>query len=382
MLPERSGGEFGATILTTRHAAFQAGTDFRTQNFEWLESTLRFSATWRLLDSLTLEVGGVGAATLDMDYYRRIDDILGMVDPLRLDLRHGGFGLTVGRHDVVLGDGFLVGDGYNDDLAARYSVPLRFWDGVSAREALGRWRFHTLAAKLSDSYGFKELGTTYTADGEVYALDVSRGALGATGFLRNDGGTADEDLRIVSARALVPAGRFELSAEYAFQGGSVVDQKTRAFGYHADLGWHGAKDAYVRLRHARFSGDDPATATQEEFLSWHYPSTDWEQWYLGDIVGARFLLNANQRSYSIDGSFSPVEDWSARLVIERFELDRAPLSGDRYFATEADFVLDWKPSRAWEFWFLFAAAAPGPAAPGDYVTTEAFLNLTHRFGSR
>ena len=42
-------------------------------------------------------------------------------------------------------------------------------------------------------------------------------------------------------------------------------------------------------------------------------------------------------------------------------------------------MLDYQPSDAWEFWFLFAAAAPGEGAPGNKVTTEAFLNLTHRF---
>ena len=106
VLPERAGGQFGATILTTQHTEFRTGTEFDKHNFEWLESTLRASGSWRLLDSLTLEVGGVTAATVDMDYYRHSDDILAVIDPLRLDLHLRGFELTAGRQDFVIGDGF------------------------------------------------------------------------------------------------------------------------------------------------------------------------------------------------------------------------------------------------------------------------------------
>jgi hypothetical protein len=90
-------------------------------------------------------------------------------------------------------------------------------------------------------------------------------------------------------------------------------------------------------------------------------------------------LNANERAYSVEGGFAPHEDWTTRLVVERFELDRPLVPGaDRYFATEADFVLDWTPSDEWELWFLFAAAEPGPAAGRvkHQVMYDAFLNLT------
>jgi len=254
---------------------------------------------------------------------------------------------------------------------------LRFWDGVSARDTLGAWRVSALAANLSGSFGFDGLSTK----GQVYSADVTRKGLGATFFARNDNGTADEDLRIVSARGVLPLGRFALAGEYARQGGSVQDSTTRAYGYHADLTYT-VGDRWLRLRHSRFSGDDPATPHQEEFLSWHYGSSDWEQWYLGDIVGARFLLNANERAYAVEGGFAPHEDWTARLMVERFERDR-PLvpGGDRYFATESDFVLDWTPCKEWELWFLFAAAAPGKAAGplAEKVMTEAFLNVTYSF---
>jgi hypothetical protein len=71
VLPESTGGQFGATILTTQHTEFSSGSPyfFDDRSFAWLESTLRAAGTWRLLDSLTLSVGGVAAATVDYDYY-------------------------------------------------------------------------------------------------------------------------------------------------------------------------------------------------------------------------------------------------------------------------------------------------------------------------
>jgi hypothetical protein len=305
-----------------------------------------------------------------------------VIDPLRLDFKVPGFQLTAGRQDFVIGDGFLVADGYNDDLAARYSIPLKYWDGLSARGTLGDLRLAALAANLSGSFGYRGL----SARGQVYAGDVAwtHGPLdvGATGFARVDNGTADLDLRMVSGRGAYRLGRVTASGEYAHQGGRILGGDTRAYGYHADLQYAPREDAFVRLRHARFSGDDPATPKNEGFQSWHYGSLDWEQWYLGDIVGARYLLNANERAYSIDGAFAPAEGWTARLLLEYFDFDRSVPGRSRHFATESDFVLDYQPSEAWEFWFLFAAAAPGAGAPfplGDKLTTEAFLNLTYRF---
>jgi hypothetical protein len=187
---------------------------------------------------------------------------------------------------------------------------------------------------------------------------------------------------MISGRGSYRLGRITASGEYAHQGGTIQALDTRAYGYHADLQYAPRFDAFVRLRHARFSGDDPATPENEGFQSWHYGSLDWEQWYLGDIVGARYLLNANERTYSIDGSFAPAEGWTARLLLEYFDFDRSLPGRSRHFATESDFVLDYQPTEDWEFWFLFAAAAPGEGAPfplGDKVTTEAFLNLTYRF---
>ena len=367
-------GSFSNTILTTQHDSFRSSSFFNDRSFNWLETTLRAQGTWAICPRLALTAGGVAASTLDRDYYNRADDILAVIDPLRLDFTKPGFRLTAGRHDFAIGDGFLVADGYNDALAARYSIPLRFWDGVSLDDTLGAWKLGALAANLSGSFGFDGLSTK----GQVYAVDVQRTLLGATFFARNDNGTADEDLRIVSARGALPLGRFTLSGEYARQGGSVQDSTTRAYGYHTDLTWKQG-DRWLRLRHSRFSGDDPATPHQEEFLSWHYGSSDWEQWYLGDIVGARFLLNANERAYAVEGGFAPHEDWTARLMVERFERDRPLIAGaDRYFATESDFVLDWTPSEEWELWFLFAAAQPaGPLA--NKTMTEASLNITYSF---
>jgi len=383
VLPENTGGSFGATILTTQHTEFQSGGFyFDDRAYAWLESTLRASGTWRLADSLTLSVGGVTAVTVDEDYYRHSDDILGVIDPLRFDLHLRDFQLTAGRQDFVIGDGFLVADGFNDELAARYSIPLKYWDGLSSRASFGAVQLAALAANLSGSFGYRGL----SAQGQVYAGDVAwmHGPLdlGATGLARVDDGTADLDLRIVSGRGAYRLGRVTASGEYAHQGGKIQGVKASAYGYHADLQYAPRQDAFVRLRHARFSGDDPATAENEGFQSWHYGSLDWEQWYLGDIVGARYLLNANERAYSIDGAFAPAEGWTARLLLEYFDFDRSLPGRSRHFATESDFVLDYQPSEAWEFWFLFAAAAPGEGVPlplGDKVTTEAFLNLTYRF---
>jgi hypothetical protein len=82
--------------------------------------------------------GGVVMATMQKDYYENEDVNDGLLDQLALsmpDINGSGFGFTVGRQSLTLGDGFLIGDGYRDHFAAFWNIPLSFYDGVSVNWA-------------------------------------------------------------------------------------------------------------------------------------------------------------------------------------------------------------------------------------------------------
>jgi len=144
----------------------------------------------------------------------------------------------------------------------------------------------------------------------------------------------------------------------------------------------------VKATVARFSGDDSDTEDDEGFLSWHYPSLDWNRWYYGDIVGSTMMLSEDEHVYGLEGGWTFDARWSGRLFLMRFDFDRATTYGglppvaSRHFGDEATIALDFAPADGWTTWLMSSVAMPGSggrAVQGDRATSELLWSVKHSF---
>ena len=108
----------------------------------WGEGFTRLRVNYGGPSGLWGSVGGVTMGTAGTDYAENRDVGDGMLDQLEVGLsRIGDTGLSVvaGRQDLMVGDGFLIGDGYSDGRAALWNIPLNFYDAGRVDWKRGEW---------------------------------------------------------------------------------------------------------------------------------------------------------------------------------------------------------------------------------------------------
>jgi hypothetical protein len=200
-------------------------------------------------DSLTLEQAHVGW---------RAEDVFAGLDGDVLSI-------AAGRLDYGIGTGLLVDDGGADggDRGGWY---------LGMRKAFAQSFLASLDSEtwLVEIFRLQNQPRSGDTRGEARGANVEyrlgdNTALG-TSYLRVD--TEDpsvESLDVYSARAnWRAAGGLELAAELVEESSGQID----AAGYYAQIGYRFASRSWtpeLRFRHARFGGDDPATALDERF---------------------------------------------------------------------------------------------------------------------
>lgn len=354
-------------------------------SYSWIESVARVGLAWSISDHVSVSAGAAGLFTLATDPFGLDDDGTAIVESAKLsvtDLFTPGLDVTIGRQEMKIGDGFLVQDGYLDHKANIWSIPLTFWDAARVDYRRGDFAGTALAAKLSGSYGY---------DGAMYGLDLAwipgRSAaaaapdaaeeapktyVGLSGFAREDHGETDDDARVLSLRGSVPVGPVTLAGEYALQGGSRAGVSLGGEAFHADARWDLplGHAPYLFASYLHFSGDDPATADDENFGWRHYSSEDWSHYYLGEVAGSSLFANTDLNVLKLEGGVEIVPTLSLRLFYLDLESDTGAYwgtegSGAR-LATEWDAVLSWTPNDATELWVLLGQARPGSAGKAIY----------------
>ncbi len=370
-------------------------------NYGWVESVGRVGLAYAFSDHVSVSAGVAGVFTLSDDPFGLSDEGTALVESARLavtDLFTPGLDLTIGRQDLKIGDGFLIQDGYYDNKGNVWSIPLTFWDAAKLDYRRGDFAGTVLAAKLSSSFGY---------DGQLYGLDfawtpapkkaateagVQAGAeaeaeeeppktyLAFSGFARQDSGEADDDARVLSLRGSVPIGPVTLAGEYAFQGGKRQGVSVGGEAWHADARWDLPLGLapYLFASYLHFSGDDPASTDDENFIWRHYSSEDWSHYYLGELVGSSLLVNTDLNVLKLEGGLQIVDPLSFRLFYLDLKSDtgaywEVPEGAGDSLAREWDAVLSWTPNDATELWLLFGQATPGSAGEALWGTRTSNL---------
>jgi len=370
---------------------------FSTDVAHWREAFVRGRVHYGLPAGAYLTVGGVGAVTMDTDYYGVGDEYDGLLDQLLVGLPHVGgsdLSLTIGRQNMTLGDGFLVGDGYRDHFAALWNIPLSFYDGVLANWARGPHHVTAFAADVSPSFtavlsdlsGDREVAPDgILAGGEIGWSPGEGKELALALVKRTDDSEIAYEPMAMSLRGAWTRGVWGVAGEAVLESGQWGDTDLAGKGGHLRVTWagEGKYEPALKAEYFYYSGDDPDTDDKlEAYDPLQYSWSDWSNYYVGDLLASTVGTASNMRIMMLQAAFTPREGTGVRLLAHRF--DRAKADTEP-FAYEFDAVIDQKFGEHWSGWLMGAYASPLDAAKlefGDNTSTQVFLALTYKIGGK
>jgi hypothetical protein len=306
------------------------------------------------------------------------------------NLAHSGLSATVGRQDLVLGDGFLIGDGVRDNKAALWNIPLNYFD--AARLEWTRGVAHALAFGTVLSSSWYPRGANVhgrVLGGEAGWAPAPGSDLTATYLNRAD--REHHDAIAYALRGSWSRGRASAAGEAVLEDGRELGVPLGGRGGHA---WAQLKSAgrlapFARVEYFHFSGDDPTTAKNETYDPWFYRWSDWGHYYVGELVSATVGDETNMRIWVVQLGATPRAGTDVRLLAHRMNVDTfanlvKPASGSTRFADEIDVVLEQSAGAHWSGWVMGAWATPLDVARVNIGTAscgQVFASVTFKFGN-
>jgi hypothetical protein len=280
------------------------------------------------------------------------------------------FSLSIGRQDYVIGTGLLIADGGGDggDRGGWY---------LGMRKAFRNTAIVRLASKelLAEAFYLENQPRSGGTEGDVAGANLEYHfgeglTLGGTYLLADANNVADVDeLDVYSGRASwKPLAGLTLSGEYVHQKSDQIE----ADGWYAQAAYE-ARDLpwspVFSYRYARFDGDDPDTARNENFRAIAYGYTDYGYWYQGEITGNYPLGNNNLSSHLLRAKMQPNDKVTLNLMYYNFTLDEpsaltggvAPVTSDDW-GDEVDFIVDWQATEKVYVIGVVGVLFPGKAA--------------------
>lgn len=356
---------------------------------DWSEGFARARGFYGFGKGAYVTAGGVVMRTQGTDYYLTHDENDGLLDQLALvvpNVGESGFGFSVGRQSIVLGDGFLVGDGYLDHRAALWNIPLAFYDGVTAHFSQGP---HALTAAVTD-FSPSFAGPDVKTDGMImageYAWSPKDGDQLALAFVRADVDFDDANSTpsAFSLRGKHAAGAFSVGGEFVFESGELDGAKLAGKGGHAEVMWQGASRSkpFVKLQGFWLSGDDPDTEKNEGYFPWQFTWSDWSNWYVGDLLASTVVTSSNMRIVVAQLGCEPREGTKFRLLAHKFDRVEA---ADTPFAIELDAIIDQDFGHGLSGYVMGAWAKPGDEGEAEFgpeTATQLFAAVTWKFSGK
>lgn len=361
----------------------------KDQNSDWSEGFARARGFYGFGKGAYVTAGGVVMLTQGTDYFGTKDENDGLLDQLALvvpNVGESGFGFSIGRQPISLGDGFLVGDGYYDRRAALWNIPLSFYDGVTGHFAKGP---HSLTAAVTDfspSVAGPDVDTQGLIMAGEYAWSPKDGDQLALTFVRADVDFDEENSTpgAFSVRGKHAAGAVSFGGEFVVENGEMYGAKMAGKGGHAEVMWQGEGrfKPSVKLQGFWYSGDDPDTEKNEGYFPWQFSWSDWSNWYIGDLLGSTVLTSSNMRTILAQVALTPREGTGFRVLAHRFDRVEAE---EKPFAYEFDAVIDQELPRGFSAWVMGAYATPldgGKLEFGEENSMQMFAAVSWKFSGK
>ncbi|HYC57263.1 MAG TPA: hypothetical protein VEL28_20195 [Candidatus Binatia bacterium] len=300
-----------------------------------------------------------------------------------------GIELSVGRQDLLIGDGFLIQDGNFDardegtvQLIARDSFPL----AALARATYGAWHGDLFYLEADEDHGRAHVAGAnleWRMSRLLVALLYLRSLDADRGFEHRDG------LNTISARAVthpLESRDLRLAFEYAYQSNDRRASNVRAHAGYAEIEYGLSSvrwTPWLRYRYAWFGGDDPDTPRSEAFDPLFYGDhfeRGWGTWSQAEIVGAAYLFNSNQTVHHVHlhGDLSATVGAGAmywHFTLEEpqsFVANAAPARASS-FADEIDLYVDWAITSVFSASPVVSIAMPGSGAEQAFGDDEPIL---------
>lgn len=314
----------------------------------WYDSAIRIQISSELTDDVSTVVrlinerdwdGDTTGTGIDLDLaYLALDNMFGY--PVKA---------TLGRQDIIFGEGFLIGDGYPaSDL--EYGSSLRnSFDALKLTYAAEPYTIDLFTAKISDDF------TTSAVNGDVdlnginvnYGyLDIATFDLGyfvkkdrATGFLK-DSETKAFSLRGSGSIPSVPG--LTVRGEYVWEDGKVATSNTTDQDLDANAWYLGAEYAlqdnayqpYVGATYVFMSGEDATTSDREQFDSLYADHEDY-----GTIANKLDLNDTNLKAWKLTAGLKPTEALSLDIAYAILNKDETATNVDDSLGNELDAFL-------------------------------------------
>ncbi|MFN8587157.1 MAG: hypothetical protein U0704_05085 [Candidatus Eisenbacteria bacterium] len=377
-----------ATLSSHHVKHLQFGPD----GFDWGEGFARARGFYGFGQGAYVTAGGVVMTTRNTDYFGVKDENDGLLDQLALvvpNLGESGFGFSIGRQPIVLGDGFLVGDGYYDRRAALWNIPLGFYDGATAHFARGPHTFTAAVTDFSPSFAGPDVETQGLIVAGEYSLKPKEGQELALTFVRADVDFDDANSTpyAFSVRGKHATGPWSFGTEIVFEGGQMDGADLAGKGGHAEVMWQGEGrlKPSVKLQGFWFSGDDPDTEENEGYYPWQYTWSDWSNWYVGDLLASTVGTASNMRIVMAQFGCEPREGTKFRLLAHKFDRVEA---ADTPFAVELDAVVDQDFGHGLSGYVMGAWAKAGDEGEAEFAAGDAeasmqlFVAVTWKFSGK
>lgn len=318
--------------------------------------------------------------------------------------------LSVGSQPYAVGTQFLFGNGGSDGgNRGGYWLGLRkaFEFAGIARLETGEFSGETLYFRSDDRGGDHTNGAGANFDYDFgKLLDMERLELGFGYWNLFDSDDPRRDgLHVVNLRLdTIP---FSSLAGLGFSGEFAKEKnewRNDSWAISGSVGYDFAANEvpwtpYISYRFSNFSGDDQNGDNDNRFDPLYYNFNDWNQWYIGEILGEWIAGNSNINSHTIRLRANPIESVTLNLFYIYARLNEKQASqdgpggrpvdprvvaiGDKDLSHEFDFIVDWTVNDYLMMSGVVAALVPESGAKdffgNDEVWTQFMLNTSIRF---
>lgn len=318
--------------------------------------------------------------------------------------------LSVGSQQYNVGNGFLFGNAGSDGgKRGGYWLGLRkaFELAGIARLKTGEFSGEAVYLRSDDLGGdhTNSVGGNFDYDfAKLLETERMKLGLGYWNFFNSDNERRD-GLHVVDVRVdTIPFA----SVKGLGLSGEFVKEKNRSkndsFAITGTVSYDFAANdvsasPFVSYRFAFFSGDDQNGDNDNRFDPLYYTFNDWNEWFIGEILGEWVAGNSNINANIVRFRASPTDSLTLNLFYIYSRLNekqgtqdgpggrpvdpRVVAIGDKDLAHEINLIADWTVNKYLSTSFLTAVMIPMSGAKdffgNDEVWTEFLLNTSVRF---